>query len=273
MVEPEDHNHTMALAGREGLSPAEPSILAHSVVSIEPGERAELQKLTEMGENPDIAELSQPDELVDPKKRKDIANVAEPVKHIGPEGRGQTIFQERSKKMSSPAQIRVENGLSTVVRSDVAVRPTTDSSGRPFRRVLSANDALEDDEATLVPRPMVPQARDPLRVLENLSRRNTPRTKSPSKVIRCASDTLALDIEAGHVAKSAELISKGPTGPWTVDEAFLLFDFWPAEMEKPEYWVDKAPRTVSCAVPAAFPSNWGGITTARQFLRDDVNVL
>jgi hypothetical protein len=51
-----------------------------------------------------------------------------------------------------------------------------------------------------------------------------------------------------------------------------LFDWWPAEMERPAYWTDTTVEPVSRALREPAYGNWGGITTARQFLRDDVNV-
>ncbi|OCT50744.1 hypothetical protein CLCR_06710 [Cladophialophora carrionii] len=145
--------------------------------------------------------------------------------------------------------------------------------GRSFRRVLSENDALDEEDRTPVPRPDVSNPRHPLGLLENLTtRRSSVKSRSPSKVQRCASDTLACDTAEQYVSRPPAEGSKGPTGPWTVEEAFLLFDWWPAELEKPGYWIDTTVEPVSRALREPH-SNWGGITTARQFLRDDVHAL
>jgi hypothetical protein len=64
----------------------------------------------------------------------------------------------------------------------------------------------------------------------------------------------------------------GETGPWTLEEAFLLFDWWPPEMERPEYWQAAEEAPARGKMPA-INQGFAGITTARQFLRDDMNVL
>lgn len=145
------------------------------------------------------------------------------------------------------------------------------SLARSFRRFLSENDAGDAEDLTLEANTVAANARSPLQLLENLSTRRTPaKLKSPSKIQRCSSDTLAL--EKRHTTKSVQG-SSGSSGPWTVDEAFLLFEWWPAEIEKPLYWTDNLPEPVSRALPELEQGFRGGITTARQFLRDDVNVL
>ncbi|EXJ72017.1 uncharacterized protein A1O5_04520 [Cladophialophora psammophila CBS 110553] len=147
---------------------------------------------------------------------------------------------------------------------------------RPFRRVLSENDALENDTFTLMPEHAVPQPRSLLPVLSNLAaRRSLAKSESPSKLQRCASDTNAVDRDNQPMGGLTEEGSDGPKGPWTADEAFLLFDWWPAAVEKPVYWKDEMERVLPRDIPAAVPNVRAGITTARQFLflRNDVNVL
>ncbi len=273
LVQPEDQNCTTTLANRGQQDLTEISMSAHPAMVMELGESAESRRPIETEKQADVVDIGERNDPVERKDRNQAANATRTAKVAGAEVEAQPNFHQRANMMSPPARHPVEDPLGVSKQSPVDVGQTIASNGRPFRRVLSANDAVEDDEATLVPRPIVPQSRDHVHVLENLSRRGTTKHKSPSKVQRCASDTLALEVEARHAPNLAGQTSKGPAGPWTVDEAFLLFNFWPAEIEKPAYWTDKAPQSVSCAAPAPFPSNWGGITTARQFLRDDVNVL
>ncbi|OQV10999.1 hypothetical protein CLAIMM_14908 [Cladophialophora immunda] len=147
---------------------------------------------------------------------------------------------------------------------------------RQFRRVFSENDAVEDDAFTLMAEPAAPQSRSPLGVLGKLAARKSPtKPKNPSKLQRCASDTNAADTDTHHMEGLTEEGTRGPTGPWTEDEAFLLFDWWPADMEKPVYWKDSMEHDLPRGMPAALPDVRPGITTARQFLflRNDVNVL
>ncbi|KAK5326708.1 hypothetical protein LTR93_003571 [Exophiala xenobiotica] len=149
------------------------------------------------------------------------------------------------------------------------------STTRNFRRVFSENDAIEDDELH-VPMQGGIESRSPLKILNNLSVRRSPvKSRSPKKLQRCASDTAAFDSASPDQAAAEQEPSKGATGPWTSEEAFLLFDWWPAEVEKPGYWTaiaEKAsgPAPVSAGAISAYPTI---ITTARQFLRDDVNAL
>ncbi|KIW96956.1 uncharacterized protein Z519_02347 [Cladophialophora bantiana CBS 173.52] len=146
---------------------------------------------------------------------------------------------------------------------------------RPFRRVMSENDALGNGTLTLIPDHAVPQPRNPSPVLSNLAARSPAKSESPSKLQRCASETNAVDRDNQQMGGLTEEGSNGPTGPWTADEAFLLFDWWPAAMEKPVYWKDEMEPVLPRGMPAAVPDVRAGITTARRFLflRNDINVL
>jgi hypothetical protein len=152
---------------------------------------------------------------------------------------------------------------------------TLNSTTRNFRRVFSENDAIEDDELH-VPIQGGIESRSPLKILNNLSVRRSPvKSRSPKKLQRCASDTAAFDSASPDQGAAEQEPSKGETGPWTSEEAFLLFDWWPPEVEKPGYWTaiaEKAsgPAPMSAGAMSAYPTI---ITTARQFLRDDINAL
>lgn len=64
------------------------------------------------------------------------------------------------------------------------------------------------------------------------------------------------------------LASEG--GPWTAEEAYLLFDWWPPGMSKPDFWSAPVPvqsRTMKAPLPV-FSTR---ITTARQIFHDDMN--
>ncbi|KAK7902889.1 hypothetical protein LTR67_002535 [Exophiala xenobiotica] len=152
---------------------------------------------------------------------------------------------------------------------------TLNSTTRNFRRVFSENDAIEDDELH-VPIQGGIESRSPLKILNNLSVRRSPvKSRSPKKLQRCASDTAAFGSASPDQGAAEQEPSKGETGPWTSEEAFLLFDWWPPEVEKPGYWTaiaEKAsgPAPMSAGAMSAYPTI---ITTARQFLRDDINAL
>lgn len=154
------------------------------------------------------------------------------------------------------------------------------SPSRDLRRSFPENDAPEEgdeDDLMQVPAQVAIQTRSPLQLLSNLATRQSPvKLKSPSKIQRCASDTAALDggvDNRGRVEIREK--RKEEKGPWTTEEAFVLFDWWPPEVTKPEYWAATADKAASRAVVpgaagTAYPTM---ITTARQFLRDDVNAL
>ncbi|EXJ80377.1 hypothetical protein A1O1_08521 [Capronia coronata CBS 617.96] len=154
--------------------------------------------------------------------------------------------------------------------------PLQDAASRTFRRVFSENDAMDDEELGQLPALHAHGTRSPLKLLDDRNSRRVPRkAKSPTKVHRWASDTVALDKQLDNEAdQDMEELPKGETGPWTAEEAFLLFDWWPPEKQKPEFWdalVNKP--SVRAAVPGPGQGGRTGITTARQFLRDDINVL
>ena len=163
------------------------------------------------------------------------------------------------------------------VRGDphAAKKHSAGFAGRPFRRVLSENDALQNGAATMVlEEPVTSAPTSPMCLLNDLSVRRTVATfESPSKVQRSVSDTMAVSVEAPRIARPTGDGREEPTGPWTVDEAFLLFDWWPGALQKPTYWQDPIAAPVSRPVPPPAQVFRGGIMTARQYLRDDVNVI
>lgn len=59
------------------------------------------------------------------------------------------------------------------------------------------------------------------------------------------------------------------TGPWTAIEAYLLFDSWPVGKQKPDYGV---PIHSELRTGPGEPTRVS-ITTAREMLRDEINVL
>lgn len=158
---------------------------------------------------------------------------------------------------------------------ELGAGPRLTSTTRNFRRVFSENDAIEDDELH-VPTQGGVESRSPLKILNNLSVRQSPvKSRSPKRLQRCASDTAALDSASPDHGAAEQEQSKGETGPWTSEEAFLLFDWWPSEVEKPGYWAAIAAKATGPALvlPAAISAYPTTITTARQFLRDDFNAL
>ncbi|KAL6245134.1 hypothetical protein RBB50_007909 [Rhinocladiella similis] len=162
----------------------------------------------------------------------------------------------------------------SVIASASTLMPNT----RNFRRVFSENDVvIEDDAAQSLGQPNL-ELRSPLKILNNLSTRQIPvKSKSPQKFQRCASDTATLtDAIEDFSAEDHGQDQERQTGPWTSDEAFLLFDWWPPEVHKPGYWaatVEKPSARAAVAAGVAISGYPTVITTARQFLRDDVNAL
>ncbi|KIV90791.1 hypothetical protein PV10_05399 [Exophiala mesophila] len=115
--------------------------------------------------------------------------------------------------------------------------------------------------------------RTPLESLPNPpSRRSPSGSASPSKLRRHIFDTAALTEKRGET--EPKLAGQGlvcEKGPWSGEEAFLLFDWWPPGLERPAYWTDLAPiQSRSLAVPLPVFST--RITTARQFFHDDMNM-
>ena len=147
---------------------------------------------------------------------------------------------------------------------------------RTFRRVRSENDAsleAEEDFPDLdgfsVPPPsFLAKAKakaSPTRVFRAPSR-------SPAKLRRTASDSAVMDdSEERAVGYNIEPIQEevGETGPWTTAEAFLLFEWWPQSRPKPDYG---APANTEVNIGQCGPSRVA-ITTARDMLRDEINVL
>ena len=147
---------------------------------------------------------------------------------------------------------------------------------RTFRRVRSENDAsleAEEDFPDLdgfsVPPPsFLAKAKakaSPTCVFRAPSR-------SPAKLRRTASDSAVMDdSEKRAVGYNIEPIQEevGETGPWTTAEAFLLFEWWPAGKAKPDHGVPvNTEVNIGQCGPGRVP-----ITTARDMLRDEINVL
>ena len=171
----------------------------------------------------------------------------------------------------SPSQHEQEEMNATLQQPGPVPFQVSLTPKRTFRRVLSENSAIQGrnlcqdlDNGIIL--------RSPLEVLENLaSRRSLSKHKSPSKLNRCASDTAALETNVvGLLAQQPETCPKGTSGPWTSEESFLLFDWWPSELEKPGLW--KAALEISEPVESRplHPELSTRITTARQFFLNDV---
>ena len=145
---------------------------------------------------------------------------------------------------------------------------------RPFRRVRSENDAYEgvEDEfpdlglSALPPPSFLAKAQpSPIRPCRSPA-------KAPAKLRRTASDSAVMEegvepVTGYNIQPIQE--SNGEIGPWTSTEAFLLFELWPPGRTKP-----------FCDVPSYADVNTGQsflgkptITTARDLLRDELNVL
>ena len=132
---------------------------------------------------------------------------------------------------------------------------------RSLKRALSESDATftqeVPDDAWLG---LKTQARPPPR---RMSAQGSPSelrraTSDPNIVAQCAS------VSIGMVVPDQEA---SETGPWTSKEAFLLFDIWPSAKIKPDYGPMPQMDIGRCGPPLQ------GIMTARDMLRDDMNVL
>ncbi|KIW10237.1 hypothetical protein PV08_11199 [Exophiala spinifera] len=212
----------------------------------------------------------------------------EPLEHNNPSFVRQSAYAEEEFQnapeldtvdLSSPDSPIAQEFEEPLVPFVITTGPTLQPSARQFRRVFSENDAVtEDDDAQTHAGQGNLELRSPLKILNAWSTRQSPvKSKSPPKFQRCVSDTPALkDPIEDFSGEGHGQDQEGQTGPWTSDEAFLLFDWWPPGIEKPEYWaatVEKpcAPSAVVAGdVMSGYPTI---ITTARQFLRDDVNAL
>ncbi|KIX10500.1 uncharacterized protein Z518_01583 [Rhinocladiella mackenziei CBS 650.93] len=188
-----------------------------------------------------------------------------------------TGFIAEENTQTNSCSLLDPNSPHPVPRQDNYPRlPALRTNPRTFRRVFSEVDVLEDEDFIAIPEAVGVQSREPLEVLENLaSRRSSVKSKSPSRFRRCASDTAVLDKGNNDMRESnIQERSKEETGPWTAEEAFLLFDWWPTDLEKPGLWAsavqELAPQAAVSGAGRGFSTT---ITTARQFLRDDVNVL
>ena len=136
---------------------------------------------------------------------------------------------------------------------------------RPFRRVLSENDTdlLDAGEATQ-------QAMN-----EMLQPRSS---RSPTKLTRTTSDTTSIrqppQIASVTSIDVVEPVAEaGESGPWTSTEAFLLFEWWPPCKQKPDYGGRPNYGNGFKGGRRDEISALGGITSARDMIRDDVNVL
>jgi hypothetical protein len=251
----------------------EPKGLSETDDPIEVGERTQPEMVTEQEKHAEPEMRTAPTSLVMPERQAGAGNESE--NHEQAQSKRETCRNPQLPITNAlqPLTSRPENRVEVQHQPPPATGHAAGGDGRSFRRVVSENDALDEEHLPPVPQPDVSNSRLPLRPLENLStRRSSGKSRSPSKMLRCSSDTSAFERATRYASKSTEEGSTGLTGPWTVEEAFLLFDWWPAEMERPAYWTDTTVEPVSRALREPAYGNWGGITTARQFLRDDVNV-
>ena len=136
---------------------------------------------------------------------------------------------------------------------------------RPFRRVLSENDTdlLDAGEATQ-------------QVMDEMLQ---PRfSRSPTKLTRTTSDTTSIR-QPPQIASITSIdvvepvAETGESGPWTSAEAFLLFEWWPPGKQKPDYGGQPNYGNGFKGGRRDEVSALGGITSARDMIRDDVNVL
>ena len=116
-------------------------------------------------------------------------------------------------------------------------RTSTTARIRPFRRVRSENDMVtdEDNSSDAEITSEVPRGLD-----ESLETRNS-KSKSPIRLQRSVSATDPM-LQSNENFRSARAIIPTAipeeiedTGPWTVDEAYLLFEWWPPNRKKPIY--------------------------------------
>ncbi len=145
---------------------------------------------------------------------------------------------------------------------------------RPFRRIRSENDAFQEarddfpdlDGFSVRPPSFLAKAKaSPARMF-----RSSP--KSPVKLRRTASDSAIMDNnDERAVGYKVEPILEdlGETGAWTTVEAYLLFEWWPPGKTRPDYG---APCYTDVQAGQFAPGR-AAITTARDMLRDEINVL
>jgi len=229
-------------------------------------QRDEGPKQSEVDDNPGHQQQVRKEVPMQPQKQSDLEERAE--------GQRRTSASSRTNLVDKSARV-VRQGQPAVSGPPIlAKRVSGLADGRPFRRVFSENDALEAADTTSIAKSPVLETRSPLKLLENLSsRRATKKSKSPTKVQRSASEAYALLNADTSIERSAGETAKEPIGPWTVDEAFLLFDWWPDDVDKPCYWTETTKQPPPRFVAEVVQPLRSGITTARQFLRDDINAL
>ena len=136
---------------------------------------------------------------------------------------------------------------------------------RPFRRVLSENDTdlLDVGEATQ-------------QVMNEMLQPRS--SRSPTKLTRTTSDTTSIR-QPPQIASITSIdvvepvAETGESGPWTSTEAFLLFEWWPPGKQKPYYGGQPNYGNGFKGGRRDEISALGGITSARDMIRDDVNVL
>ena len=136
---------------------------------------------------------------------------------------------------------------------------------RPFRRVVSENDVdlLDAGEATQ-------------QVMNELLQPKP--SRSPSKLTRTTSDTTSMRqppqiVSVASVDVIEPMAGAGETGPWTSSEAFLLFEWWPPGKQKPDYGQQPNYGNAFRGGRRDEISALGGITSARDMIRDEINVL
>ena len=119
-------------------------------------------------------------------------------------------------------------------------QPVTNDSfaARPFRRVVSEDDGVTGVQDHSVDHAAIPSA---LQSLNPIQGRRTLRSafKAPSRPARALSDMDAPVIAAPlRVTSGANVVlkpSKDESGPWTETEAYMLFEWWPPNRQKPSF--------------------------------------
>ena len=188
------------------------------------------------------------------------------------------VDQHAPKTSDSPEQYPAKQRqmlpppLPQPVQLQTSDTPTPRS--RPFRRVRSENDAFHEAEddfsdfdgfSVLPPSFLAKAKASPARVFRSPQ-------KSPARLRRTASDSAIMDDSDGRaLGYNVELILEDfeETGPWTTAEAYLLFEWWPPGKKKPGYG---APAYTELDSARCGPGRVT-ITTARDMLRDEMNVL
>ena len=133
--------------------------------------------------------------------------------------------------------VAVQDSPKATLAPPQPVADTTPAT-RAFRRVVSEHDGFTAFQELSVDRPTIPSALESLNPVQS---RRTLRSafKAPSRPIRALSDMdtpvgaapLRIEPDTGTVSKSG----KDESGPWTEMEAYVLFDWWPPNRQKPSY--------------------------------------